>query len=154
MTVRETVRKQYMRIVDQAAQQLQSVHQPAEGWLVALRKALGMSGTQVAARAGISRNAVYQAERCERDGAITLRQMQRLAEAMGGQFVYAVIPKNSVKQIIDEQAQRKAEALVRRASAHMALEKQSLTGAQTRERIDELANELIRDMPSDFWAMK
>ena len=154
MSVKDTARKQYMRIVDRTAQQLESVQKPSEGWLSVLRKALGMSGAEVAARMGVSRGAVYQAERNEREGAITINQMQKLAEAMGGRFVYVIIPEGSVEDVIRAQARRKAEARIRRASAHMALEKQSLPSAQTRQRIEELADELVRDMPPDFWEVK
>ncbi|MEX0731450.1 MAG: mobile mystery protein A [Aquisalimonadaceae bacterium] len=154
MNVKDTARKQYVRIADRAAQQLESLQKPSEGWLATLRKALGMSGAEVAARMNVSRNAVYQAERNERDGAITINQMQKLAEAMGGQFVYAIVPDGSVDDVIHAQAQRKAEARIRRASAHMALEKQSLPSAQTKQRIEELADELARDMPPDFWEVR
>lgn len=154
MNVKDTARKQYAKIANRAAQQLESVKQPSDGWLVTLRKALGMSGAEVAARMNVSRNAVYQAERNERDGAITINQMQKLAKAMGGRFVYAIIPDGSVDDVIRAQARRKAEARIRRASAHMALEKQSLSGEQTKQRIEELASELARDMPPDFWDVK
>ena len=151
MSVKETARKQYVRIVDRTAQQLEPLKKPSEGWLSVLRKALGMSGAEVAARMGVSRAAVYQAERNEREGAITINQMQKLAEAMGGRFVYAIVPEGSVEDTIRAQALSKAEARIRRASAHMALEKQSLPSAQTQQRIEDLADELVRDMPSDFW---
>lgn len=154
MNVKDTARKQYVRIVDHAAQQFGAVQRPSEGWVAMLRKALGMSGAQVAARMGVSRNAVYQAERNERDGAITVNQMQKLAEAMGGRFVYAIVPEGNVADVIRIQAERKATARIRRASAHMALEKQSLPTAETKRRIEELADELIRDMPPDFWEDK
>lgn len=155
MSVKNTVKKQYVQIVNGAAQQLASLRKPPEGWLSVLRKALGMSGAQVAMRAGVSRNAIYQAERNEADGAITIKQMQKLAEAMDGRFVYAIVPENGeVADIIQSQARRKAEVRIRRASAHMALEKQSLTSEQLAQRIDDLTNELIRDMPSDFWEVK
>lgn len=155
MSVKDTARKQYVQIIDRTARQLESLKKPSEGWLSVLRKALGMSGAEVAARAHVSRNAVYQAERNERDGAITINQMHKLAEAMGGRFVYAIVPENGqVEDIIRAQARRKAEARIMRASAHMALEKQSLTDAQTAQRIEDLADELVRDMPPDFWEVK
>lgn len=154
MSVKDTARKQYVRIADRAAEQFAMLQPPSEGWLASLRKALGMSGAQVAKRMGVTRSAVYQAERNERDGAITISQMEKLAEAMGGRFVYAIIPEGSVQDVIRAQAYRKAEARIRRASAHMALEKQSLPDAQTKQRIEELAAELMRDMPSDFWEAK
>jgi predicted DNA-binding mobile mystery protein A len=154
MSVKDTARKQYVRIVDRAARQLESLQRPSEGWLATMRQALGMSGAQVAARMGVSRNAVYQAERNERDSAITVGQMQKLAEAMGGRFVYAIVPEGSVADVIYAQARRKAIARIRRASAHMALEMQSLPSAETKRRVEELAAELVRDMPPDFWEDK
>lgn len=154
MNVKDTARKQYVRIADRTAEQLGAVQRPSEGWLATIRKALGMSGAQVAARMNVSRNAVYQAERKERDGAITINQMHKLAEAMGGRFVYAIIPEGSVEDVIRAQARRKAEARIRRVSAHMALEKQSLPSAQTKQRIEELADELANNMPPDFWEVR
>tara|TARA_R110002012_G_scaffold29643_3_gene91135 strand:- start:501 stop:968 length:468 start_codon:yes stop_codon:yes gene_type:complete len=155
MNVKSTARKQYVQIVDRTARQLASLKQPPEGWLSVLRKALGMSGAQVASRAGVSRNAIYQAERNERDGAITINQMQKLAEAMGGRFVYAIVPDGGhVEDVIRKQARRKAEARIMRASAHMALEKQSLTSEQVTHRIEDLADELVRTMPPGFWDAK
>lgn len=154
MTVKDAARKQYVRIVDAAAQTFARPDRPSEGWLVLMRKALGMSGAQVASRMGVTRAAVYQAERNEKDGAITLRQMEKLAEAMGGRFVYAIVPDGSVEEMRRAQARRKAEARIRRASAHMALESQSLSPAQTRTKIDELAEEFLREMPPDFWEVR
>ena len=152
MSVRTTVRKQYAQIVDGAARQFGAATVPVEGWLVMLRKALAMSGSEVATRAGVSRNAIYQAERNERDGAITINQMQKLAQAMGGRFVYAIVPdEGRVEDVIRAQARRKAEARVQRAGAHMALEQQALTSAQTTQRIDDLTDELARGMPPDLW---
>ena len=143
-----------MRLVDRTAKRLRDIHQPKGGWLALLRQALGMSGAHVAARMGITRNAIYQAERNERGGAITIAQMRKLAEAMDFEFVYALVPKGSVEDVVRAQARRKAEARVRRASSHMALESQSLTSKQTEQRIQALADELIRDMPPDFWEVK
>lgn len=151
MGVKATARQQYVRITDRAGEALAGLAIPPEGWLATFRKALGMSGAQVAQRLGITRSAIYQAERNESVGAITLNQMEKLAEAMGGRFVYAIVPEDGVEGIIRKQARRKAEASVRRAAAHMALENQALPEQRTRDRIDELAGQLARDMPPGFW---
>lgn len=37
---------------------------------------------------------------------------------------------------------------------HMALEAQSLPKEQARQKIEERAAELVRDMPSDFWEVR
>lgn len=154
MNVKDTARKQYVRIIDRTSEQLRNLYQPEKGWLSILRRALCMSGAQVAARMGVSRNAIYQAERNEQEGAITIAQMRKIAEAMNAEFLYAIVPKGSVEDVIRAQARRKAEARVNRASTHMALESQSLPNERTRQRIDDLTEELVRDMSSDFWETK
>lgn len=151
MNVRETARRQYGRIVDQAAATGANLASPAQGWLFTLRKALGMSGSQVADRMGVTRAAVYQAERNERIGAITIAQMEKLAKAMGGRFIYAVVPNASVEAAMRQQARKKAEARIFRASAHMALENQALPNDMLERRIEEAAEDLLRSLPADFW---
>lgn len=150
-SVKDTARRQTIRALDSAAQQVAGLKAPREGWITAMRKALGMSAPELAKRLGVTKPAIYQAERKERDGGVTLGHMERLAEAMGGKFVYAIVPDGQIEDVLREQARKKAEAVVRRASAHMALEKQSLTSKQMREEIDRLTDELLRERPSDFW---
>ena len=38
-----------------------------------------------------------------------------------------------------------------RASMHMALEKQSLSSDENAEEIDQIAGELMGELPSDLW---
>jgi predicted DNA-binding mobile mystery protein A len=151
MSVKATAKLQYARRMDQAFRTVGDLKTPEEGWITTMRKALGMSGAQLARRAGVSRAAVYQSERNERAGAITLRQMDKLAEAMGGRLVYAIVPEESVEAVVRTQATKKATQLVGRASAHMALERQGLTAEQNEKEIARLAEELVRDTPSGFW---
>lgn len=151
MSVKETAKRQYARLLDQAAQQTTAIKTPKQGWLATMRKALGMSAPQLAERMSITKPAIYQAERQEPKGGITLKQMEKFAEAMGGRFVYAIVPESSVEDIVREQAHKKAEAVVKRASSHMALEKQSLTTRQMQDEISRLTDELMRERPSDFW---
>jgi len=101
----------------------------------------------------ITKAAIYQAERMERDGGVTLDRMDRIAQAMGGRFVYAIVPNESVDQMMQAQARNKAEAIVKRAGAQMALEKQALTPEQMEEEIARIAGELVRELPRDFWEM-
>ena len=152
MSVRATAKRQYMRIVDRAVEQIGSLQIPSEGWLTTMRKALGMSAPQLARRAGVTKAAIYQAERKEREGGITIRQMEKLADSLDGRFVYAIVPAHGdIRDRLRVQARAKAEAIVRRASSHMALEKQSLTNEQIVQEMERLANRLVDDMPSDFW---
>lgn len=151
MSVKQAAKRQYRAIVDEAAKALQTVPAAPEGWLATMRKALDMSGAQLARRAGVSRAAVNACERKEPDGAITIRKMSELAEAMDCEFIYAVVPRSTVDEIVQAQALRKAEKLVRRARGHMALEKQALSEAHTQDEIARLAQELRIKNPPDFW---
>ena len=152
MSVKETAKRQYIRIVDNAAEQVVNLKIPREGWLTTMRKALGMSAPQLARRAGVTKAAIYQTERKEREGGITIRQMEKLAGSLGGRFVYAIVlDDGNVSDRVRVQARAKAETIVRRAHSHMVLEKQSLPDEQTDQEIAQLENKLIHDMPPDFW---
>ena len=56
---------------------------PVKGWLRAIRTGLGISGVQLAKQLGVKPPRVVEMERNELDGAITLKVMERAAEAMG-----------------------------------------------------------------------
>lgn len=158
MSIKKTIQKQYQRIVNEAATHFTKptsiVQKPAEGWIVTVRKALGMSGVQLARRMGITRAAISQREKAEPDGGITLKQMQATAEALGCHFVYAIVPEENIEDIILKQARRNARTIIKRASGHMALEKQSLTNEANEKIISDHADDLVRDMPSNFWDEK
>ncbi len=149
MSVKDTARLQYTKIANHAAQQVGDLSMPPEGWITTIRKALGISAIQIAKRLKLARASIYQAERNEREGTITINQMDKMAHAMGCKFVYAIVPEDSIEQIVTQQAKDKATATIRRASAHMALESQSVDDLPS--RINQLASELRCDMPSDFW---
>ncbi len=166
MSVRDTIRAQQARLVDAAAGKVSGVSVPKGGWIAAVRKALGMSGAQLARRLGVTNAAVYQHERNEPEGAITLRQMEKVAQALGCRFVYAIVPhaqaedapeenaqaeNGRVKDVLRRQARAKAEALVLRASGHMALEQQTLPPERLQEEIARMTDDLLRNPPPDFW---
>jgi predicted DNA-binding mobile mystery protein A len=156
MSVKEAVAKQYQAIVDHAAGSIgQQPHLPSEGWIATARKALGMSGARLARRLGVTRARISQAEQAELSGGVTLKTMRATAEAMGCRFVYAIVPvEGRVENMIAAQARRKARAIVGTASAHMALERQSLPDEKNRAEVERIARELVREMPADFWIEK
>ena len=156
MDVKCAARKQYAVIVDDNSRiKAHRLERPAEGWLATFRRALGMSQADVAARLGVGRASVHQAERRETDGAITLDKMDKIASAMGGRLVYAIVPGGSPKQkvsdMIDDQAKAKASALNSHANLQMVLEGRALPEEKNREMAEELAAELARTMPRGFW---
>lgn len=153
MDVKETARKQYQAIVDRAASAIgRQSSMPSEGWIALTRKALGMSAAQLARRLGLTRARISQAEQSEIGGGVTLKTMHSLAEGMGCRFVYAIVPaEGRIEDVIAAQARKKAKALVKKASTHMALESQSLSIEKNQEEIERITDQLVRTMPSDLW---
>ena len=151
MSLKHTIRHQYMALADRAAKQAASLQFPPEGWIRTMRKALGMSGAQLARRMGVTRARISYAEQAELSGGMTLNSMQAAAEAMGCRFVYAFVPVDSIEAMIAAQARRKAEAIVGVASRHMALENQTLPNEKILTETTRLAADLARALPSGFW---
>ena len=154
MSVKKVVRQQYQSIVDRAARSAAAFRKPSEGWLRTARKALGMSGAQLARKMGVTRARVAQAEAAELAGGATLKSMQAAAEAMGCRFVYAVVPPRRIEDIVSAQARKKAMAIVGTAGRHMALESQALSSKQINEEIERLTRDFAHEMPPDFWSEK
>lgn len=153
MSIRDRSLKQYQAKVAAAFQLWgrQTDPVPPEGWIATVRKAFGMSGAQLARRMGLSRARINQAERAELEGGITLKNMRAMAEAMGCQFVYAVVPRQPLSELLEAQARRKAAAVVSTASTHMALEDQALPDTWRQAEVERLTSELLRALPRDLW---
>jgi Fic-DOC domain mobile mystery protein B/predicted DNA-binding mobile mystery protein A len=79
---------------------------PIKGWLRAIRTGLGISGVQLAKQLGVKPPRVVEMEKNEVEGAITLKVLERAAEAMGCTLVYALIPRaGSLEQALRDQAE-------------------------------------------------
>lgn len=154
MSVKRAAQQQYQAIVDRAARQADGVSAPAEGWLRTARKALGMSGAQLARRMGVTRARVAAMERDESAGSLTIRSMEAAAAALGCRFVYAIVPETTVSDILAAQARMKAQAIVGTATRHMALENQTLPDSKIAQEVARVTDDLLRTMPSDFWEDK
>ncbi|MBC8386342.1 MAG: mobile mystery protein A [Gammaproteobacteria bacterium] len=151
MSVKQIVLNQYQEIVDRAQERVKNLTAPNEGWLRSVRKALSMSGVQLASRLGVTKASVFNTEKAELSGGVTLKKMEQMAQGMGCRFVYFVIPEKPVKDILSDRAKIKAEKIVTQASYQMALEAQALSNKQLRFEVDRLQQEILRESPSDLW---
>ena len=152
MSVSRTKQRQAESKINRVVQMAQAFTKPMGGWLATFQEAIGMSAPSLAERLGVSRNSVYSSIQNEQAGTISLNQLDKMAEAMGGKLVYAIIPREGpVEGIIMAQARKKAERIIQRTRAHMALEEQTEGLRSQEEMIEELAGELTREMPRDFW---
>lgn len=152
MNVARTKKRQAEVKINHAAQASQAFERPIGGWLKTFQEAVGMSAPVLAERLQISRNSVYSSIEKERLGSISINQLEKMADAMGGKLVYAIVPREGdIEQIVMTQARKKAKRIIQRTRAHMALEEQT-EGLRSQEvMIEELASEMQREMPKGFW---
>lgn len=131
---------------------LHSVCQPPKGWIRAIRDALGMTAKQLAGRLGVAQQAVARIERDELAGAVTIKTMRRIAEALDCVFVCGFVPRVSLENTVRNQAKLVAARRLQQASHTMALEDQSLSNADNQKILSELVDELVATPPANLWS--
>ncbi len=151
MSVKKIVTKQYRDIVNRAARQLDGLIVPQEGWLRTVRNSLNMSGAQLARHMSVTRALISNTEKAEPSGAVTLKSMQQMAEAMNCRLIYAIVPEHEIEDVIAKRARDKATKQVKATTTHMALEDQTLSGEKMEFEVDRLAKEMIEKMDSKLW---
>jgi predicted DNA-binding mobile mystery protein A len=125
---------------------------PRGGWLRTVRKSLGISAAQLAARLRVTRQAVVDQERREGEGTITLAVLRRAAEAMDCDLHYAVVPRQPIVDTIRTRARAVAERRLRRIAHSMSLEEQAVPDGEFERQVDDLADQIVRALPRDLWA--
>ncbi len=124
---------------------------PKNGWIKAVREALGMTTTQLGDRMKIASSNITILENREITKKTSLETMERAAQAMGCRFVYALVPEISLENIVEVQSKKSAKAVVQEIHHHMKLEKQKVTPEIENEQIKELAEEILTKMDSRLW---
>lgn len=127
---------------------------PRKGWIRAIRDTLGMTGEQLARRLGVNQQRVARIEQDEVLGKVTINTMQNAAEAMDCVFVYSVVPRDSLEQIVRRQAELVAKKRMARSNQMMRLEKQELSQAEKAKATQSLIDEIIETMPKSLWDEK
>ncbi|AMV71525.1 antitoxin, XRE family [Desulfuromonas sp. DDH964] len=148
---RRTMRDQLDKTFAQLAN-VKALQPPVKGWLRSIREALGMSGKQLGERLEVSQPRIVQLERDELSGALTLKSMRQAAAAMDCQFVYAVVPRTSLEETVRQQARKVAARRLARTSHTMLLEDQLVSDDELQKMLEEKVEELIRNIPNDFWS--
>ena len=141
------------RILDQKLSQYSKINFsiPKNGWIKAVREALGLTTAQLGERMKIAASNITILENREISKTTTLETMERAATAMGCKFVYALVPDTSLEEIVQIQAKKSAKELIQEIHHHIKLEKQKVNSELEKEQIDELAKEILNKMDSRLW---
>ena len=127
---------------------IDSFARPPKGWVRAIRDAIGMTGTQLGKRLGMTAQGIVSLERSEASGTIQLNTLRRAAEAMDCVTVYALVPKTSLTEMVDHRAREIALRALGRVSHSMALEDQRVD-RDLEKRIRNYIETALRDR--DLW---
>jgi predicted DNA-binding mobile mystery protein A len=130
---------------------LRNSPRPSQGWIKALREALGMTTTELAKRLKMSQPGVTFLEESEAANKITLETLSKAANALDSVLVYAVVPRQEIEKSVRDQARHLANEMIGRTSHSMNLEAQGLSEEKTKVQAEELAAELLAKRPRPFW---
>ncbi|MAF84044.1 MAG: mobile mystery protein A [Gammaproteobacteria bacterium] len=129
----------------------QGLIRPPRGWIKAIREALGMNSKQLAKRMGVSQPRASEIEKNEVVGSLTLDTLQRAANALECQLVYAFIPREPLQDLVEERANKLARTRLQATSHSMALEDQSIDEADAQSQLNDLIKKLAENEGSVLW---
>ncbi|MEO7177184.1 MAG: mobile mystery protein A [Saprospiraceae bacterium] len=125
---------------------------PPTGWIKAIRNAIGMSMLQLGNKLNVSKQAVQDIEKREKEGSITLKSLKEIARALDMQLVYGFVPNDgSLEALIERKAKDLATQIVMRAATTMSLENQSNSKKRIEKAIKERTDEIMYEMPKILW---
>ena len=144
MDGKKQLRKSYQKKFDLFKKNIMEI--PSQGWVKTIRDFFGMTTTQLAKRLNVSQSRIVRIEQNEKNTKIST--MERIAEAINCEFVYAFVPREKIDDIIYNQAKKKALKILNKVNTNMVLENQ-LT--QNNDTLDELIQELLNNNLSRIW---
>ena len=124
---------------------------PSRGWLKEIREALGLTERQQAARLGIASSTLHKSEQSEAQDRITLGQLRKLADGLGCDLVYALVPRKPLLEVVQDRAKQLAKEEVYGVAHTMSLEDQRPTDERIQMQVNRRAEELLRGKWADLW---
>jgi predicted DNA-binding mobile mystery protein A len=131
---------------------LSKVALPPTGWIRAIRSAIGMSMQQLGNKLNISKQAVMNMEKREKEGSITIKSLREIAQVMDLELVYGFVPiDGSLDALIERRAMELATQIVKRTATTMELENQANSKERIENAIRERAIAIQNEMPKILW---
>lgn len=130
---------------------LSATARPPKGWVRAIRDALGMTTEQLARRIGVTQSRIPILERAEANGTITLKSLERAAEALGCRVVYALVPETALGDTLRMRAERLADRQLDAIGQSMKLEDQAVDDGDERARQRARLVEQLLQRPARLW---
>jgi predicted DNA-binding mobile mystery protein A len=110
-----------------------------------------MTTGQLAKRMGVSQPRIVALEKAEASHSITLESLERAANALDCQVVYALIPRKPLDALVAERAERLAKQQLESTRHSMALENQSVESSDEKHQLRELVRQIAEKGGSKLW---
>ena len=125
---------------------------PPSGWIFSVRSSLGMSLAQLGKKMGVSAQSIREMEQREKQGSVSLKNLDDLAKAFGLRLTYGFYsPDKDLKIIINDRAYKVAEQIVARTHKTMQLENQANSKARLKRAVKERAEEIVDKNIKRLW---
>jgi predicted DNA-binding mobile mystery protein A len=124
---------------------------PENGWIKAIREALGMSTSDLGKKVGIDQSRISRLENSEKDGNIKLSSMQKIAQGLEMEFIYGFVTGGKLEKMVREQAHKIAVERMKRLNHTMRLELQELSNNEKERALKDMIDKILIDKPKDFW---
>ncbi|MCB0350849.1 MAG: mobile mystery protein A [Bdellovibrionales bacterium] len=144
------------RQLDRFYKELKKINlkRPKEGWVKEVRSSLGMSLEDLGKRLGTIKQRIQAIEKSELDGKVTVESLQKTAEAMGCDFIYFIVPKESLEKVIETQAEIAARSMLSQVDKTMKLEKQGMDSNEQKQAIDDMKKKILSEKINKIWKLK
>ena len=94
---------------------------------------------------------ISRIEQDEKNGAVTIKTLRNVAEALDCAFVYGFVPNDSLEKTVTSQALSLAKKRLAQSNQMMRLEEQELSDREKDKVLKELINEIVNTMPKSIW---
>lgn len=131
---------------------LKEIPVPTKGWINAVRTTLNMTLHQLGNKLNITKQAVVDMEDREARGSITIKTLKEVGKALDMQFVYCFVPNTgSLEKYVEQKSFEIAKKIILKTHHNMVLENQGNNTEIINEAIEELANDIKREMWKTLW---
>ena len=124
---------------------------PPDGWIRTIREALGMTTVAYAKRLNMTDSGVRTIEKSEINDTITLATLRKMAEALDCEVKYALVPRRSLREMREVQADQVARKQLGPIAHSMQLEAQGVEADMMQLQHEDLVEELLAGSGRELW---
>jgi len=144
-----------IRQLDQRFERLRKVRDilrsPKDGWIRTIRRALGMTVSQMAGRLDVTPGRITQLENQEAAGKATMSSLRKAADALDCELLIVLFPRDSLENRLREKAAERSTAAVLEIAHTMALEQQRPSDSALEAQKEAHVEELLRGPWNRLW---